>query len=128
MTLIEKCSFDARLMTMNSENLKKPIRHLTGEAKWKDIEDLVRRWARRNPREFMATKEYVNEIKEGLKDKKFGMMGGAKNGIGGGTRIGIAIHPQLMTFIQAFYPDFMDSNSDLAEFKKRFPAFRIPEN
>lgn len=117
--------FTGSICAMNSENLKKPIRHLTGEAKWKDIEDLVRRWAKRNPEAYKLTVAYAKDAKEQLVDKKHGMLGGANRN--GGTRIGIVIHPELMNYIQAFYPKFMDENSDVTEFKKRFPVFKVPE-
>lgn len=107
------------------ENLKKPIRHLTGEAKWKDIEDLVRRWGIRNPEAMKMSVDYANDMKSSLIDKKHGRLGG--NGISNSTRIGVIIHPELMLYIQAFYPDFMDKNSDVTEFKRRFPAFKVAE-
>lgn len=101
----------------------------TGEAKWKDIEDLINRWARRNPQAAYQTEQYVKAVQEGLKDKRHGLMGGKSKGDVNvpSTRIGAAIHPELMNYIQAFYPDFMDSKNDLYEFKKRFAKFRIPE-
>lgn len=100
----------------------------TGEAKWKDIEDLINRWARRNPQAAYQTERYVKAVQEGLKDKKHGLMGGkADEANNPATRIGVAIHPELMNYIQAFYPNFMDTKEDLHEFKKRFTKFRIPE-
>jgi hypothetical protein len=110
---------------MSEHILKKRVSNLTGEAKWKDIGDLVKRWAKRNPEAYNLTAAYVQEVRSGLKDKKHGVMGGSS--LSGGTRIGIAIHPELMIYIQAFYPDFMDKNSDVTEFKKRFPVFKVPE-
>lgn len=108
---------------------KKPVKHLKGEAKWKDIEDLINRWARRNPRGAREIEQYVKEKKSELVDKKHGLMSGTSKGDVNvpATRIGVAIHPELMNYIQAFYPDFMDSKDDLHEFKKRFPKFRVPE-
>lgn len=110
--------------------LKRPLRHLEGEAKWKDIEDIVKRWERRKPQEAASIRAYAKSTREGLKDVKYGMMGGRKETRavgGGGTRIGVVIHPELLSYIQAFHPTFLDTKEDLHEFKKRFPAFRIPE-
>lgn len=116
---------------MDFKNLKKPIKAHTGEAKWKDINDLIRRWSIRNPVAFALNMDYVKDIKGGLKDKKFGQTGGAGNtgavGSSSGTRIGLAIHPELINYIQAFYPDFLDKNEDVHEFGRRFKNFCIPE-
>lgn len=106
----------------DSDFLKMPRRTLKGEAKWNDIEDLINRWARRNPQGALDTERYIKEVQSGLKDKKHG-----KSSSEGMGRIGIAIHPELMQYIQAFYPDFMDSKEDLHEFMKRFKKFRVPE-
>jgi len=110
--------------------LKMPRRQLTGEAKWRDIEDLINRWARRNPQGAIQTEQYIKQVQAGLLDKKHGLMGGKSKGDVNipGTRIGVAIHPGLMNYIQAFYPDFMDTKADLHEFKKRFPKFRVSES
>lgn len=104
--------------------LKKPIKHLTGDAKWRDIADLIARWGRRNPDAMQLTIDYAKDLQEGLKDKQHGQMGGGNTA---GTRIGVVIHPELMNYIQAFYPDFLDSNEDVAEVKRRFPKFKVPE-
>jgi hypothetical protein len=108
---------------------KKPIKQLTGEAKWRDIEDLINRWARRNPWAAKDLEAYVKEKRPELTDKKHGLLSGMSKGDinAPATRIGVAIHPELMNYIQAFYPEFMDDKKDLYEFKKRFPKFRITE-
>lgn len=109
--------------------LKAKTSQLTGEQRWKDIEDLVMRWTRKNPVEAGWTKAYIKDVQAGLKDKKFGLVGGTDHDDTNqpNTRIGIAIHPSLMNYIQAFYPEFLDTNEDLQEMKKRFPQFRVPE-
>ena len=100
-----------------------------GDAKWKDIEDLINRWAKRNPRGALLNENYIKSTREGLLDKKHGLMGGkADEKNNPSTRIGIAIHPELLAYIQAFYPKFMESKDDLREFKKRFPKFRVSES
>lgn len=117
------------LTSVNGDFLKMPRRQLTGEAKWKDIEDLINRWARRNPQAAYQLEKYVKATKEGLLDKKHGLMGGKSKGGDNApaTRIGVVIHPELMNYIQAFYPGFMDTKDDLHEFKRRFPKFKISE-
>lgn len=102
--------------------LKAQRRNLKGEAKWKDIEDLINRWAKRNPQGARDNEQWVKEAQAGLADKKHGTVKGMAGG-----RIGISIHPELMNYIQAFYPDFMDTKEDMHEFMKRFSKFRIPE-
>ena len=101
---------------------------LTGDARWADIEDLINRWAKRNPQGAYLNEQWVKEAQADLIDKKHGKMGGKEDRETGITnRIGVCIHPELMNYIQAFYPTFMDTKEDLHEFKKRFPKFRVPE-
>lgn len=108
--------------SVNPITLKKPVKHLKGEAKWKDIEDLINRWAKRNPRGAAENMRWVQEAKADLTDKKFATSNAEAIG-----RFGVSIHPELMNYIQAFYPEFMDSKDDLHEFMKRFKQFRVPE-
>lgn len=113
--------------TSNSDFLKAHRSAKKGEEKWRDIEDLINRWAKRNPQGAYLNEQWVKEAHEGLLDKKHGLMGGKIDDANlSGTRIGVCIHPELMNYIQAFYPDFMDSKEDLHEFKKRFKKFRVP--
>lgn len=105
----------------DSSFLKMPRSIKTGEAKWKDIEDLINRWAKRNPQAAIDLENYIKETKAGMADKN---MGKTKGALG---RMGLAIHPQLMQYIQAFYPDFMDTKEDMHEFMRRFKKFTIPE-
>lgn len=109
--------------------LKMQRRTLTGEAKWGDIEDLINRWARRNPRGAYELEQYIKQSQENLLDKKHGLMEGKSKGDINipATRIGIALHPELLQYIEAFYPKFLSTKAELHEFKKRFKKFRIPE-
>lgn len=112
----------------NSDFLKMPRRTLTGNARWKDIEDLINRWAKRNPQGALMLENYIKSVKIDLKDKKHGLMGGKadeKNYTS--IRVGVALHPELMQYIEAFYPNFLSTKEDLQEFKKRFPKFKIAE-
>lgn len=95
---------------------------LKGEAKWRDIEDLINRWARRNPHGAIDNERWVKEARFELKDKKHGKSGAEALG-----RFGVSIHPELMNYIQAFYPKFMDTKEEMREFMKRFPKFKVPE-
>lgn len=98
----------------------------TGEARWKDIDDLIKRWKKRNPQGYEDNMAYVQEKKESLADKKFGeWTDGNKKKMG--TRLGLAIHPELMNLIESFYPDFMTKKGDVGEFGKRYPQFQIPD-
>lgn len=104
--------------------LKAQRSNLTGSAKWADIEDLINRWARRHPQAALDNEVWVKEAHDSLDDKKHGKL--INEGMAGG-RLGVSIHPELMNYIQAFYPDFMDTKDDLHEFMRRFPKFRVPE-
>lgn len=99
--------------------------------KWKDIEDLVQRWARRNPEEFRYNLAYIRALREDMKDPKYGELASVtedgKIVRNGGLRHGLSIPPGLMNYIQTFYPEFMKHKRDLREFGRRFPIFRIAE-
>lgn len=98
--------------------------------KWADIGDLIQRWAKRYPQEMQENLAYVREVKAELNDPKYAELGVVAKGKvrrQGGMRLGLAINPNLMSYIETFYPEFMKSNEDVREFGKRFPAFRIPE-
>lgn len=113
----------------NSGFLKAERKHLTGEAKWKDIEDLINRWARRNPQGAYLNEQWIKEAKAGLIDKKFAKMGGkADKETGITNRFGVSIHPELEAYILTFYPKFMSTKEDLHEFMRRFPKFTVPES
>jgi hypothetical protein len=114
--------------TSNSNFAKMRPSQLTGSAKWADIEDLINRWARRNPQGAWLNEQWIKEAQADLMDKKYGRMGGGEDkGTGITNRYGICIHPELMNYIQAFYPTFMDTKEEMHEFMRRFPKFRIPE-
>lgn len=89
--------------------------------RWDDIADLIDRWKRKNPEGFKLNMAYVAEIKEELKDPKFAKMDTD------GLRMGLSIHPELLSFIEHFHPEFMKSNTDVKEFGRRFTNFQIPE-
>lgn len=93
-----------------------------GDAKWKDIEDLINRWAKRNPRGALDNEAWIKETREGLFDKKHGVL--SNEGMAGG-RIGIILHPELEQYIKAFYPDLFETKEGLHEFMRRFPKFKV---
>lgn len=107
-----------------SERAKDGFR--TGDARWKDIDDLIKRWKRRNPQGYEDNMAYVQEKRDSLKDTKFGEWTDDKNRKMG-TRIGLAIHPELLNLIESFYPDFMTKKGDVGEFGKRYKQFQIPD-
>lgn len=89
---------------------------LTGRAKWDDIEDLVKRWARKNPQGFQENMRWVQQ------DRAEYLMKPDRT-----LRKGILIHPHLMVYIQQFYPTFMDTNLDVRGFSRRFPNFVVDD-
>lgn len=104
--------------------LKQPTKNLTGKAKWDDIANLVARWERRNPEQARLTAAQAKMTREESADPKFGKL--SNEGMGGG-RTQFLIHPELLTYISAFYPKFMESKEDMRMFKKRFPQYRTSE-
>lgn len=109
--------------------LKKPYKSLTGAAKWRDIEDLINRWANRNKRGALEQERWLRETKEELHDKKNAKWAkdlyGKGGRVGAETKFSVLMHPELMAYIKMFYPDFLETKEDLHEFMVKFPKFRI---
>jgi hypothetical protein len=93
--------------------------------RWEDIADLIDRWKRKNPEGYKQNMDYVAAVKEELKDDKHAEWKADDKGTG--MRLGLMIHPELMTFIEHFHPEFMKSNKDVKEFGRRFNNFQIPQ-
>ncbi len=109
--------------TGNKDFLKMKKSNLKGDAKWKDIEDLINRWARRNPQAALDNERWVKDAHADLRDKKFGKSSAEAMG-----RIGLSLHPELLQYIEAFYPDLFNTKEGLHEFMRRFKKFTVPEN
>lgn len=83
----------------NPDYLKFQPSQLVGDAKWKDIEDLINRWARRNPRGAKELEAAIQESRANLqlsgnKTGKWQQGYSGKHGhIDPETKIGISIHP-----------------------------------
>lgn len=115
----------------DSGALKIQRKHLTGSAKWKDIEDLINRWAKKRRTQAYEHELYLRELRGVQKDKKHGFIDGPR-GLGGavgggGTRMTVSLPQELLQYIEAFYPNFLSTKEELHEFKKRFPKFVVPE-
>lgn len=95
---------------------------LEGEAKWKDIEDLINRWAKRDTQAALDLEAAIRESRENLSDKKHGVL---DNEAMAGGRIGIMLDPNLEQYIKAFYPEFLSTKDELHEFMHRFPKFKV---
>lgn len=115
--------------TNNTDFLKVPKRHLTGAAKWRDIEDLINRWAKRNPAGARQQEMWLRATKETLYDKKNAKMetsfGGRYGRRSAETKYSTLIHPQLLEYLEAFYPDLFKTKESLHQFMTRFPKFKI---
>ena len=108
----------------NNDLQKVPYKHLKGDAKWKDIEDLINRWARRNPKAALELEAYLKQTRSGLTDKKFATMD--SEAMAGGRHM-LSLHPELLQYIEAFYPKFLSTKEEMYQFMKKFPKFAIPE-
>lgn len=114
-TLIESFDFNASILLMKNDIRNLEARaSMSVSAKWKDIDDLVKRWARKFPQEYQDNMGWVKSDREDYLMKPTREL-----------RKGILIHPRLMIYIQHFHPTFLDTNQDLKEFSKRFPAFVV---
>lgn len=107
--------------------MKRQRRDLKGMAKWKDIGDLINRWAKRQPQRAYQLEQDLKfaqlEAKvTGGKWEKTLRKDGAYHG---DMKVGILIDPELMNYIQVFYPEFLDTKEELQEFKRYFPKFCI---
>lgn len=112
------------------EFLKVPKKHLTGAAKWKDIEDLINRWAKRDPKGAYQLEKWLTATREGLYDKKNAKWDrnfDAKYGkVSPDMKLGLLIHPDLEAYILAFYPDMFSTKESMHEFMRHFPKFTMP--
>ena len=96
----------------------------TGAAMWKEIDDLVTRWATRNPVAANWNRHYNQAVRDELTDKKHGTLN--NEGMAGG-RMAISVHPELMNYIETFYPKFFESKENIRRFGKTYKMFQIPE-
>lgn len=110
--------------SQDSNTLKFKPPQLTGSAKWADIGDLINRWARRRPQRAYELELALRETRAGLTDKKFATM---NNEAMAGGRHMLTLDPELINFIEAFYPKFFEDKENIHGFIKRFPKFAVPE-
>lgn len=96
----------------------------TGAAMWAEIDDLVLRWAKRNPFGANLNRIQNQQVRDSLRDKKHGTL--SNEGMAGG-RLVLSIHPELMQFIEAFYPKFFESKDNIRRFGKTYKMFMIPD-
>lgn len=97
----------------------------TGEAMWKEIDDLVVRWTQRNPFGANWNRIYNQHLRDQA-DNKYAEWQD-EGGRGLGTRNTIAVHPELMVFIETFYPKLFESNANIRKFAKRYPMFKVAD-
>lgn len=111
-------------MDEQDNEIRKGIGSKTGAAMWKEIDDLVVRWARRDP--VGANLNYLDnaKIRADLHDPKYATQ--RNEGMAGG-RLVISIHPDLVAYIEAFYPKFFESKANIRRFGNTYKMFRIPE-
>lgn len=109
------------------KNLRKIDAPTEKTAKGKFIQDLEARWRKRNPREHAETLKFIKDRRENLKYKKFGFVGEAESAKNGGMRIGVALPPNLVEYVKAFYPKFTTEPGDVDLVKKYLPQYKIPE-
>jgi hypothetical protein len=108
---------------------KHPKSDKTGASKWKDIEDLINRWARRNPIGALMQEKWLKQDKETLFDKKNAKWAQDFNGemghISAEVKYSTLIHPELIEYLEVFYPDLFSTKESLHEFMIKFPKFKI---
>ena len=92
---------------------------------WREIDDLVKRWALKNPFGANWNRIYNQQKRDSLLDPKFAKSHDKKTGIT--NRTTIAIHPELMNYIETFYPKFFASKSNIRRFGNTYQMFKIPK-
>jgi hypothetical protein len=95
----------------------------TGSAMWVEIDDLVKRWARRNPFGANWNMTFNQNVRDNLTDKRFASS--YDQGTGITTRNSISIHPELMNYIETFYPKFFESKDNVRRFGNTYRMFKI---
>lgn len=109
----------------NDDAIIKGIGSKTGDAMWREIDDLVSRWAARNPFAANWNRIYNQNVRDGLYDQKFAASYDKDTGIT--NRTTISIHPELMSFIETFYPKFFESKENIRKFGNTYKMFRLGE-
>lgn len=88
---------------------------------WNEVSDLIDRWGKRCPEEMQENLAWVKNARDGLDDKEFG------TGSTGSLRMGLILHPNLVAYIEEFYPHIFSDNRNIKEFANKFKKFAIPE-
>lgn len=108
---------------MNDQDIIRGIGSKTGADMWQHIDDLIVRWTKRNPFGANLNLMYNEERRSELKDKKF-----AKSAAMADGRLMLSIHPELVNYIEAFYPRFFASKENVRRFAKTYKMFRMGES
>ena len=95
----------------------------TGNSMWAEIDDLVKRWARRNPFGANWNMKYNQNLRDGLYDSKYAANYDRATGIT--NRTTISIHPELMNYIETFYPKFFESKENVRRFGNTYKMFKL---
>lgn len=113
----------------NKKIMKVMNRNLTGAAKWRDIEDLINRWAKRNPKAAYQQEMWLKATRDTLFDKKHAKITQEYSGKHlkqtAETKYGTLIHPELLSYIEYFYPKIFSTKESLHEFMGHFQKFKI---
>lgn len=111
---------------MDDHDIIKGIGGKTGSAMWAEIDDLIIRWAQRNPRAANWNRIYNQGLRDERQDTKFAEWKDDR-GRGLGTRTALSIHPELVNYIEVFYPKLFDSKENVRKFANTYKMFRIPD-
>lgn len=91
------------------------------DSDWNEIGDLIDRWSKRCPKDLELNLAWVKDARNGLDDKEFA------SGETGLIRMGLMLHPNLLAYLENFYPDLFKSNRNVKQFAHHFKKFAIPE-
>lgn len=91
------------------------------DSDWRDVGDLIDRWSKRCPEDLKSNLVWVKDARDGLDDKEFA------NSQEGSLRMGLILHPNLIKYLEEFYPDIFSENKNVKKFAEKFTKFAIPE-
>jgi hypothetical protein len=109
-------------MDAKDSDIIKGIGSKTGSEMWQHIDDLIIRWARRNPQAANLNRLYNQDVRDNLKDKVYAKSTSMADG-----RLALSIHPELVNYLEAFYPKLFDSKENVRKFARTYKMFAIAE-
>lgn len=113
-------------MSKDVELAEEVIRLKNSKGHWAVIDKLLEAWSKRAPDEVDALQIELEDHRENLTDKEFGLTAGGKDF---DRRFKLVFPRQLMVMIRAIYrgDELPMDEKFMQDFAKRYPFFRVAE-